>query len=60
VGDWTEFRELASSTGYIFLVMILIWSVLAGIIYWAFVSGSTSMQEEVKFKVVEDDKPVMH
>ncbi|MDF2628000.1 MAG: hypothetical protein K0R39_1831 [Symbiobacteriaceae bacterium] len=60
MGDWTEFRELASSTGYIFLVMILIWSVLAGIIYWAFVSGSTSMQEEVKFKVVEDDKPVMH
>jgi hypothetical protein len=59
VGEWTEFRELASSTGYIFLVIILIWTVLAGIMYWAFVSGSTSMQEEVKFKVVEDDKPVM-
>lgn len=59
MGEWTEFRELASSTGYIFLVIILIWSVLAGIIYWAFVSGSTSMKEEVKFKVVEDDKPVL-
>ena len=59
MGEWTEFRELASSTGYIFLVIILIWTVLAGIRYWAFVSGSTSMQEEVKFKVVEDDKPVM-
>ncbi|HYF80884.1 MAG TPA: hypothetical protein VD973_27550 [Symbiobacteriaceae bacterium] len=59
MGEWTEFRELASSTGYIFLVIILIWTVLAGIMYWAFVSGSTSMQEEVKFKVVEDDKPVM-
>lgn len=59
MGEWTEFRELASSTGYIFLVIILLWSLLAGIIYWAFVSGSTSMKEEVKFKVVEDDKPVM-
>lgn len=58
MGEWTEFRELASSTGYIFLVIILIWTVLAGIMYWAFVSGSTSMQEEVKFKVIEDDKPV--
>lgn len=58
--EWTQFRELASSTGYIFLVIILLWCLLAGIIYWAFVSGTTSMQEEVKFKVVEDDKPVTH
>jgi hypothetical protein len=60
VGEWTEFRELASSTGYIFLVVILLWSLLAGIIYWAFVSGTTSMKEEVKFKVIEDDQPVSH
>jgi len=60
VWEWTQFRELASSTGYIFLVIILLWCLLAGIIYWAFVSGTTSMQEEVKFKVVEDDKPVTH
>ncbi|HWI61668.1 MAG TPA: hypothetical protein VNT75_07525 [Symbiobacteriaceae bacterium] len=58
MGEWTNFRDLASSTGYIFLVVILLWCLLAGIIYWAFVSGSTSMKEEVKFKVVEDDKPV--
>lgn len=60
MGEWTEFRELASSTGYIFLVVILLWSLLAGIIYWAFVSGTTSMKEEVKFKVLEDDQPVSH
>ncbi|HLN65068.1 MAG TPA: hypothetical protein VK464_26400 [Symbiobacteriaceae bacterium] len=60
MGEWTEFRELASSTGYIFLVVILLWSLLAGIIYWAFVSGTTSMKEEVKFKVIEDDQPVSH
>ncbi|HWI53801.1 MAG TPA: hypothetical protein VNT01_16810 [Symbiobacteriaceae bacterium] len=58
--DWTQFRELASSTGYIFLVIILLWCLLAGIICWAFVSGTTSMKEEVKFKIVEDDKPVTH
>ncbi|HWI51713.1 MAG TPA: hypothetical protein VNT01_06195 [Symbiobacteriaceae bacterium] len=56
--DWTQFRELASSTGYIFLVIILIWCLVAGIMYWAFVTGTTSMHEEVKFKIVEDDKPV--
>lgn len=60
MGEWTQYRELYSSTGYIFLVMILIWSLLAGIIYWAFTRGATSMKEEVKFKVVEDDKPVVH
>lgn len=60
MGEWTEFQELASSTGYIFLVVILLWSLLAGIIYWAFVSGTTSMKEEVKFKVLEDDQPVSH
>jgi hypothetical protein len=58
--NWTEFRELASSTGYVFLVIIILWCALAGIIYWAFVSGTTSMKEDVKYKVVEDDKPVSH
>ena len=58
MGEWTNFADLASSTGYIFLVVILLWSLLAGIIYWAFVSGTTSMNEGVKFKFVEDDKPV--
>jgi hypothetical protein len=60
VDNWTQYNELASSTGYIFLLVILLWSMLAGIIYWAFVSGTTSMNEEVKFKLLEDDKPVSH
>jgi hypothetical protein len=55
---WSQFYELASSTGYILLVVMLLWTLLAVIIYWAFVSGTTSMDENVKFKVVEDDKPV--
>lgn len=56
--NWTQFQELAPSTGYILLFMLLVWSLLAGVIYWAFVSGTTSMSEGVKFKVVEDDEPV--
>jgi hypothetical protein len=56
--NWTQFQELASSTGYILLLVMLLWTGLAVIIYWAFVSGTTSMGENVKFKVVEDDKPV--
>lgn len=55
---WSQFQELASSTGYILLLVMLLWTLLAAIIYWAFVSGTTSMGENVKFKVVEDDKPV--
>lgn len=55
---WTQYQQLASSTGYIFFLVIALWSLLAGIIYWAFVSGSTSLKEEVKFKFVEDDHPV--
>lgn len=60
MGEWTTYSDLASSTGTIFLMVILLWSLLAVIIYWAFVSGSTSMKEEVKFKLLEDDKPVSH
>lgn len=56
--NWTQFGELASSTGFILLLIMLLWTALAVIIYWAFVSGTTSMGESVKFKVVEDDKPV--
>lgn len=56
--DWRQFSELGPSTGYIFLVVILLWVALALVIYWAFVSGTTSMGEEAKFKVVEDDRPV--
>ncbi len=56
--NWTQFPELASSTGYILLFMMLIWIGLAVVMYWAFVSGTTSNDETVKFKIVEDDKPV--
>lgn len=56
--EWTQFGELASSTGFILLLVVLLWAMLAGVIYWAFVSGATTMGEKVKFKVVEDDKPV--
>ena len=55
---YSEYQELAQSTGFIFIFVIAIWCLLAGIIYWAFVSGATSMQEKVKFRLVEDDKPV--
>lgn len=57
--DWTKFPELASSTGYILLVVVLLWILLAGIIYWAFISGTTTLDEDVKFKVVEDDQPLI-
>lgn len=56
--DWTQFPELASSTGYILLFTMLLWAMLAGVIYWAFTSGTTTLGEQVKFKVLEDDKPV--
>jgi len=56
--EWTAFRELASSTGYVFLVVILLWCLLAALIYWAFASGAASMKEDVKHRIVEDDKPV--
>lgn len=56
--EWTQFGELASSTGFILLLVLLLWAALAGVITWAFVSGSTSMGENAKFKVVEDDEPV--
>lgn len=57
---WTQFGELAQSTGFIFLLVLLLWILLGGIIYWAVWAGATSMKEDVKFKFVEDDKPVSH
>lgn len=43
--------------GILVLAVLLVWCVLGGLVCWAWVSGSTSMKEDVKFKVVEDDKP---
>lgn len=40
------------------MLIVLLWAALAVVIYWAYISGTTSMGESVKFKVVEDDKPV--
>lgn len=56
--NWTQFQELSSSTGYILMLVLLLWAALAGIMYWAIHSGTTSMGESVKFKVAEDDKPL--
>lgn len=56
--NWTEFSELASSTGFILMLMLLVWATLAGVIYWAFASGTASMDESVKFRLLEDDKPI--
>ncbi len=56
--EWTRFEDLAQSTGWILLLVILLWSLMGGIIYWAFIRGATSMKEDVKYRFVEDDKPV--
>jgi len=56
--DWTAWRDLLPSTGYIFLVVLLLWIMLGGIIYYAFVAGATSMKEDVKYRVVEHDPPI--
>lgn len=56
--NWTEFSELASSTGFILMLMLLVWAMLAAVIYWAFVSGAASMGESVKFRLLEDDEPI--
>jgi hypothetical protein len=58
--EWREFGELAVSTGLILLAVIFLWMLLALVIYWAIRSGTTSMKEEVKYRIVEDDKPLPH
>lgn len=55
---WTQFSELAQSTGVIALLVLTLWMLVGGIIYYAIATGTTSMKEEVKFKMTEDDKPV--
>ncbi|HEY3363789.1 MAG TPA: hypothetical protein VGK74_01880 [Symbiobacteriaceae bacterium] len=57
---WMEFGDLAQSTGFIAFLVLLLWILIGGIIYWAVATGTTSLKEEVKYKVVEDDKPVAH
>lgn len=56
--NWTQFSELASSTGYLLMFMVLVWVALAVVFYWSFVSGSSSMREDVKFGILEDDEPI--
>lgn len=56
--NWTQFYELAQSTGYVFFLVLMLWFLLGAILYWAIASGTTSMKEEIKLQFVEDDKPI--
>lgn len=56
--QWLRFEDLAQSTGLIFLIVVALWSMLVGLFYWAFARGAGSMGEDVKYKMVEDDRPV--
>lgn len=55
---WTEFADLAQSTGFLVLAMLTLWTLMGLIIYWAISRGAASMKENVKFRVVQDDEPV--
>lgn len=55
---WTEFADLAQSTGSIILAMLTLWTLMGLIIYWAVSRGAASMKEGVKFRMVADDEPV--
>lgn len=57
--EWTRFSDLSVSSGFLLIAVMVLWAALAVVMYWAFMSGSTSMNEEVKYKYVEDDKPIM-
>jgi len=56
--EWTRFSDLNVSSGFLLIIVLALWAVVAVVMYWAFLSGSTSMDEDVKYKYVEDDKPV--
>ncbi|MBP2018350.1 hypothetical protein J2Z79_001758 [Symbiobacterium terraclitae] len=58
--EWTRFGDLAPSSGLLLLFILVVWALIALVMYWAFISGSTSMGEGVKFKYVKDDEPVSH
>jgi len=55
---WTRFADLAQSTGFILLAILALWALMALAVYWAVSRGTASLDERVKFRVVEDDKPV--
>jgi hypothetical protein len=56
--DFPDFSSIAPSTGVILLVLLLIWAAVMVILYWGFSSGTTSLREKVKMKVVQDDEPI--
>jgi len=58
--EWTRFADLAPSNVLLLLVVLLIWALIIGGMFWAFRSGSASMGEDVKWKYVKDDEPVSH
>lgn len=55
---WTQFSDLAESTGFIFLAVLLLWTLMGFIIYWAIAVGATSMGEGAKYRMIEDDAPI--
>jgi len=56
--EWTRFSDLNVSSGFLLLIVLVLWALLAVVMYWAFASGSASMKEDVKYKYVEDDQPI--
>ncbi len=56
--EWTRFGDLSVSSGFLLIAVLALWALVAVVMYWAFLSGSTSMNEDVKYKYVEDDKPI--
>lgn len=58
--EWTQFSDLAPANGLLLLIILLVWGLIALVMYWAFSSGTSSMGEGVKFKYVKDDDPVSH
>ena len=56
--EWTRFSDLNLSSGTLLLAVLALWALVAVAMYWAFRSGTASMDENVKYKYVEDDKPI--
>lgn len=58
IAQASSFAEIAQSTGILLLVMLIIWALIALLMYWAHASGAASLSEEVKYQMVEDDEPI--
>lgn len=56
--DFPDFSSIAQSTGWIFLLLLLIWSAIGVILYWGFSTGTTSMRETTTVDLTQDDEPI--